>query len=164
MMISSGLCGRAGTCLFFFPTMFIRQTGYQVSQCVYGKAGRGGFRTGGGWPLSSIFSFSLPCLSLLSLISLVSFPLALPIYTLLPSVVDVSWALTFFSFSHLALRVVSLASFFIFQLVRHPFTRLESSSSPSTTLSYHHQHYHHHHHHHIYQRRYLGRTLKRMRK
>lgn len=133
MMIFSGLCGRAGTCLFFFPTMFIRQTGYQVSQCVYGKAGKGGFQTGGGWPLSFIFSFSLPCLSLY-LSSLSFLFLALPIYTLLPSVVDVSWALTFFSFPHLALRVLPRI-IYLFQLVHH---------APA---------FNHHHHHH--QRLYL---------
>lgn len=69
MMISSGLCGRAGTCLFFFPTMFIRQTGYQVSQCVYGKAGRGGFRLVevGRCPLYSLFPFlAFPSISHLS--------------------------------------------------------------------------------------------------
>lgn len=79
-MISSGLCGRAGTCLFFFPTMFIRQTGYQVSQCVYGKAGRGGFRLVevGRCPLYSLFPFlAFPSISL---ISLVSFPCAAHLY------------------------------------------------------------------------------------
>lgn len=58
MMISCGVRGSAGTC---FPPffMFIRQTDYQVSQCVYGKA------TGGwlveGCPLFSVsFLPSLP--------------------------------------------------------------------------------------------------------
>lgn len=85
----------------------------------------------------------------LSLISLSFLSLALPIYTLLPSVVDVSWALILFSSPHLIYNFCS-HRFFIF----------------SSSIRHHHQPYqhHHHHHHHIYQRRYLGRTLKRMRK
>lgn len=142
MMISSGVCGRAGTCHFFFPTMFIRQTGYQVSQCVYGKAGRG-VQRGGDWPLSFIFPISFLASPSFSLIFLSFHFLALPIYTLLPSVVDVSWALTFSLFASHFTRCSS--HHFIFNLsVIHRLQSSSSSSSPSTTLSYHHQHYHHH--------------------
>lgn len=82
-----------------------------------------------------LFSPSLPFP--LSLSSLSFLFLALPIYTLLPSVVDVSWALTIFSFSHLALRVVPRIIFYFNLLVRHP---------PA---------FNHHHHHHHHQRHYL---------
>lgn len=158
MMISSGVCGRAGTCHFFFPTMFIRQTGYQVSQCVYGKAGRGVQR----WRLAVVLYilYFLPCLSLfLSHLSLVSFPCAAHLY---PPALRGGRLLGFDILSfRISFCALFLASFYFSPCPSSIRLQSSSSSSPSTTLSYHHQHYHHHH---IYQRRYLGRTLKRMRK
>lgn len=118
MMISSGLCGRAGTCLFFFPTMFIRQTGYQVSQCVYGKAGRG---VSDWWRLAVVlYILFFPSLPFpLSLISLVSFPCAAHLY---PPALRGGRLLGFdiFLFSHLALRVLPRIIFYFNLSIMHP--------------------------------------------
>ena len=116
-----------------------------------GKAG------GGGLPLS--FYFLIPSLSSpLCLSWSLSFSsLVLPIYTLLPSVVDVSWALFL---SHIAL-VTRIPFFFSHLLVIH-----------LIHPHFNHHHHHHHHHHHYRHLHYiffisddiLIRTLKRMRK
>lgn len=103
----------------------------------------GGFR-GGDWPLSFIFSISFPASPSFSLISLSFLFLALPIYTLLPSVVDVSWALTFYLFAFHFARCSSHHFIFSPCPLSIRLQSSSSSSSPSTTLSYHHQHYHHH--------------------
>lgn len=91
---------------------------------------------GGGWPLSFIsnsFPF-FPSLSYLSL-SLSFSSLALPIYTLLPSVVDVSsWALLIFFFQHLILHMFLASQFSSF---------IHRLTHPSASNYYHHHHHYH---------------------
>lgn len=139
-------CGdRAGTRCFLSPTMFIRQRDYQVSQCVYGKTGGGGK---GRWRRLAVVllflnSFS-PSFPLRVSYSLSFSSLVLPIYTLLPSVVDVSWALYFFLISHLSF----LASHFsVTRHLPHPNRRHSSSSLPPPTLYF-------------YKRRYLDQVVE----
>lgn len=126
--------GRAGTCLSIFPTMFIRQTDYEVSQCVYGKAGSGGGRKGRRLAVVLYFLSSFLA-SLLSLIDLSQsrsfFPCAAHLY---PPALRGGRLLGFdfiFPPSHIEIFARIVFSFFPSSIRLHT---LPCSSSTTTTL------------------------------
>lgn len=147
MMISCGVRGRAGTC---FPPffMFIRQTDYQVSQCVYGKAGGGRLVEG----LSLVFCFlpslssSHPSLSFLSL-RCPFIPSCPPWWTSLGLFLSLCSFLL-----HVIFDLVPRIVFFFFSILTTTISIITTTTATAITIIII-----------FYQRRYLGRTLKRMR-